>query len=71
MAYTFRMNCVNFGKCYYAYFLLSKSRLMCSKSNLKFLKKVESAFQIFDHSKCRDGCGEDRTRHAHRGARCE
>lgn len=25
---------------------------MCSKNKLKFLKKVESAFQIFDHGKC-------------------
>lgn len=41
-----------FGKCYYAYFLLCKFRLMCSKNKLKFLKKVESAFQIFDHGKC-------------------
>lgn len=33
---TFRTNCVDFGKFYYAYFLLCKVRLMCSKNKLKF-----------------------------------
>ncbi|CAH2217750.1 jg27989 [Pararge aegeria aegeria] len=35
---------------------------------MKFFEKVESAFQIFDHGKCWNGCGDDRLEAARDGA---